>query len=90
VGRALFHQVGHKWKNSQVTGAFYGNSHTALVFQAVACDTTWEQFALFVDELKEEIRIFVINVFDAEFAETAVFFVPEPNFWVAEELYIFS
>jgi len=73
-----------------VTGTFYGRRNAALVLEAIACDTAWQQFALFVDELKEEIGIFVINVLDSEFAETAIFFVPKPNFWVAEELYIFS
>ncbi len=56
-----------------MTGAFYGGRYPALIFQAVAGDTAREQFALFVDELQEEIGIFVIDVFDAEFAETAVF-----------------
>jgi hypothetical protein len=69
---------------------FYGSRYTALVFQAIARDTTREQFALFVDELKEEIRVFVINVLDPEFAETAVFFATQPKFWVAKELDIFS
>jgi translation initiation factor 2B subunit (eIF-2B alpha/beta/delta family) len=38
----------------QVAGAFDGSSHTALVFQAVACDTAWQQFALLIDELKQK------------------------------------
>lgn len=67
-----------------------GRSYTALVFQAVACDTTRKQFALFVDELDQKVRVFVINVLDPEFAETAVFFATQPKFWVAEELDIFS
>ena len=67
-----------------------GGSHTTLVLQAVACNTTREQFALFVDELDQEIRILVVNVLDAEFAETAVFFAAQPKFWVAQELDIFS
>ena len=73
-----------------MTGTFNGAGNAALVFQAVTCDTAWQQFALFVDELEQKIGIFVINVLDTEFAETAIFFVPEPDFWVAEELYIFS
>ena len=56
-----------------MTCALNGSSYTALVFQAVACDTAREQFALFVDELDQEVRVFVINVLDTEFAETAIF-----------------
>lgn len=67
-----------------------GGSHTALVFQAVACNATRKQFALFVDELDQKIRIFVVNVLDAELAETAVFFAAQPEFGVAQELDIFS
>jgi hypothetical protein len=61
-----------------------------LVFEAVTGDTAWQQFALFVDELEQKVGIFVINVFDTEFAETAIFFVFQPDFRVAKKLYIFS
>ena len=87
---SLLHQVGHKWQDRQMTCTLDGCSHTALVFQAVACDTTWKQFALFVDELQEKISVFVVNVLDTEFTETAVLFASEPKFWVAEEFDIFS
>ena len=73
-----------------MAGAFNGSCHTALVFQAIACDTAWEQLALFVDELKQEVCVFVINVFDAEFAETAVFFATQSEFRIAQEFNIFS
>ena len=73
-----------------MTRAFDGSSYAALIFQAVACDAAWEQFALFVDELEQKICVLVINVFDAEFAKTAVFFATQPKFRVAEELDIFS
>ena len=69
---------------------FDGSSYAALVLQAVACDPARQQFALFIDELEQEVRIFVINVLDAEFAETAIFFTTQPEFRVAEELDIFS
>lgn len=58
-----------------MTGAFYSGRYTALVFEAVTGDTAWQQFALFVDELEQKVGIFVINVFDTEFAETAIFFL---------------
>ena len=73
-----------------MTGTLDGSSHAALIFQAVACDTAWEQFALFVDELEQEICVFVINVLDAEFAKTAVLFATQPELRVAEEFDIFS
>ena len=86
----LFHQVGHEWQDCQMTRTLDSSGYAALIFQAVACDAAREQFALFVDELDQKIRIFVINVLDAEFAETAVFFATQPEFWVAEEFDIFS
>lgn len=86
----LFHQVGHEWQHTQYTGAFDGSSHTALVFQAVACDPARQQFALLIDELKQKIGIFIVDVFDTEFAETAVFFAAQSNFRIAEKFYIFS
>ncbi len=73
-----------------MTGTLNCSSYTTLVFQAVACDTTWKQFALFVDELDQEVRVFVVNVLDTKFAETAIFFAAQPKFWVAKELDIFS
>ena len=88
--RGLFHQVGNEWQDGQVTSAFNGGSHAALVFEAVACDTARQEFALFVDELEEEIGVFIIDVFDAEFAETAVFLAAKPDFRVAEKFHIFS
>jgi hypothetical protein len=88
--KKLLHQVGHKRQNSQVAGTLDGGCDAALVFEAVAGDTARQQFTLFVDELKQEVGILVINVFDAEFAETAVFFASLAQFGVAEEFYIFS
>jgi len=73
-----------------VTSTLDSSRNATLVFEAVARDTAWQKRALFVDELEEEIRVFVVNVLDAEFAETAIFFVPETDFRVAQELYIFS
>lgn len=86
----LLHQVGHVGQNSQVAGTFDGRGHAALIFQAVAGDAARQQFALLVDELEEEITVFVVDVFDAEFAETAVFFTTQTDFRVAEEFDVFS
>jgi hypothetical protein len=73
-----------------VTCALNGSGNAALILEAVARDTARQKLALFIDELEKEVRVLVVNVFDAEFAETAIFFVPETNFWIAQELYIFS
>jgi len=89
-GRALLHQVGNERQHTQVAGPLHGGSDTALVFQAIARNTAGQQFALLIDKLKEEIRVFVVDVFDAKFAETAVFFATQPDLRVAEKLYIFS
>ena len=86
----LFHQVGHEWQHTQYPGAFDGSSHAALVFQAVARDAARQQFALLVDELQQKVAVFVVNVLDAEFTETAVFLVAQPDFRVAEKFYVFS
>jgi hypothetical protein len=86
----LLHQVGQEWQNSEVAGTFYGRRNAALVFEAVASNTTWQQFALLIDELKQKICVFVVNVFDAELAEAAVFFAAQPDAWVTKKFYIFS
>lgn len=86
----LLHQVGQERQNSEVACTFYGRRNAALVFEAVACDTTWQQFALLIDELKQKICVFVVNVFDAELAETAVFFAAQSDAGIAKKFYIFS
>lgn len=86
----LLHQIGHKRQHRQMAGAFDGCGYAALVFQAVACDAARKDFALLVDELNEKIGVFVVNVLDAEFAETAIFFLAQPNFRVAQKFYVFS
>ena len=86
----LLHQVGHVGQNSQVAGTFDGRGHAALIFQAVAGDAAREQFALFVDELQQKVAVFVVNVFDAEFAETAILFLTQPDFGIAQKFYVFS
>lgn len=73
-----------------MTRTLDSSRNATLVLEAVARDTTRQKLALLVDELEEKIRVFVVNVLDAEFAETAIFFVPETNFGIAQELYIFS
>ncbi len=87
---ALLHQVSEEGQDGKVTGTLDSRSDATLIFQAVARNTTRQQFALFVNELKKEVRILVVNVFDAVFAETAIFFATQTDFRVAEEFYIFS
>jgi uncharacterized protein (DUF2141 family) len=61
-----------------------------LVLQAVARNATRQQFTLLIDELHQKVGVFIINVFDAELAETAVFFTSQTDFRIAEELDIFT
>jgi hypothetical protein len=86
----LLHQVGKERQYSEVAGAFNGGSHTALIFQAVTGDTTWQNFGLFVNKLKQKVCVFIVNIFNTELAEAAVFFAAQPKARVAEEFYIFS
>jgi hypothetical protein len=86
----LLHQVGQVWQHSEVASAFYRSSHTTLVFQAVTCDTAWQQFALLIDKLEQKLFVFVVNIFDTELAESAVLFATQSDAGIAEEFYIFS
>jgi hypothetical protein len=69
----LFEHIANERQQAQVAGTLNGSCYAALKFQAVAGDAAWQQFALLVDKLKQKVSVFVIDVFDAEFAETAVF-----------------
>ncbi len=73
-----------------MASAFDGCSHFALVLHRVACDAAWEQFALLVDEVHQKVDIFVIDVFDVEAAEAAVFFAFLSELGIIEKLNIFS
>ena len=73
-----------------MTGAFDCRSDFALVLQRVASDAAGQQFALFVDELEQKLTVFVINMFDTKFCETAIFLALRANVWVAEEFDIIS
>jgi hypothetical protein len=86
----LFHQVGQIWQNSQVACAFNSSGYTALVFEAVTRDSARQQLALFVDKLQQEVGVLVINMLEAKFAETAVFFCTQPDFRIAEKFNVFS
>ncbi len=73
-----------------MTGTLNSGSHPALVLQRVAGDAAWKHFTLFVDELQQKVSVFVINVFNAELAETAVFLTLLTYIWIAEKLDIVS
>ena len=88
--KKLLHKVSQIWQITQVTRPFDGLRDFTLVFQRVASDAAWQQFALFVDELKQKLSVFVINVFDSEFAETAIFFALLTNIRITEKFYIIS
>ena len=54
--------------------SFNSGRNLALIFERVTCDATRQNFALFVDKLDQKVGVFVVNMFDAKPAETAVFF----------------
>lgn len=85
-----FKQVADKRQHAEVTGAFDGGGYAALILEAVARNAAREEFTLLVDELEQEIRVLVVDVFDAEFAEAAVFFASQTDFRVTEKFYVFS
>jgi hypothetical protein len=82
----LFQQVGQVWHQCEVAGTLDSGGHSALVLQAVAGDAAWKHFALFVDELKQKVSVFVVNVLDAELAEAAVLLALLTDIWIAEKL----
>jgi hypothetical protein len=73
-----------------VACAFDGGRHFALILKRIARNTTGKDFALFVYKLQEEICIFIIDVFNPEFAKTAIFFAVLANFGIAQEFDIIS
>ena len=52
----------------------YGGGYLFLEFLRSSGQAAGQDFALFVEELFQEFGVFVIDVFDAGFFETAVFF----------------
>ena len=72
----------------QVTTALDSRCHFALVLQRVTSNTARQDFALLVDELQQEVAIFVIDVLDAKLAEAAILFALLANLRIAEELNI--
>ena len=55
-----------------MTGTLHCLCYAALVLERSACDAAWENLALLVEELLEELRIFVVDVLDAALLETAI------------------
>ena len=47
-------------------------SYTTLELKAIACDTTWEDLTLIVEELLEELGVLVVHILDASFLKAAV------------------
>ena len=57
-----------------MTRTLDGLTDLALVLQGSTGEATGQQFALLVHELHQEIRVLVVDVFDAVLLEAAVFF----------------
>ena len=47
--------------------------HFLLILVGSTGDAAGQNLALLIDELQQEVCIFIINVFNAKFLETAVF-----------------
>lgn len=86
----LLHQVCNIRQDGQMPGAFDGRGHLALVFERVAGDAARQELALFVDELEKEHIVFVVDMFNPEFAEAAIFCALQAHFWVREKFDIFA
>jgi len=69
----LFHCIGYKWEKAKVTCTLDGHCEAALILEACACDATWQNLALVVQEFPQEIGVFVVNVLDPVALEAAVF-----------------
>ena len=57
-----------------MAGAFDGLGHFLLIFVGSASYAAGQNLTLLVDELEQEVGVFVINIFYAEFFEAAIFF----------------
>jgi hypothetical protein len=71
-----------------MTGTLHCGSHLALVFEGVTRNPARQQFALLIYKLQKKIRILVINILDAELAETTVLLSILANLWIAQKLNI--
>lgn len=69
----LLKQIRYERQQRQVPCPLDGGRNTALVLQRVTGDATGQNFTLIVDKLEQKVRVFVVDVLDAVFAEAAVF-----------------
>ena len=90
MGIRLFEQVRDIGEQGKLAGFFDRFRNFALVLERVAGDTSGQYFALLIDELEQEVCIFVINIANPEAAETAIFRPLLANFGITQELYFVS
>jgi hypothetical protein len=69
----LLNCIGYEGKKAKVTTTLDSHGEAALVLEARACDATWQDLALVVQELAEEIGVFVIDILDPIALEAAIF-----------------
>jgi hypothetical protein len=69
----LLNGIGYEWEKTKVTCTLDGHSEAALILQACACDATWQDLALVVEEFPQEIGVFVVDVLDPVALEAAIF-----------------
>jgi len=70
----LLDSIGYEWKKAKVAGTLDGHREAALILQACACDATWQNLALVVQEFPQKLRVFVVDVLDPIALEAAIFF----------------
>ena len=68
----LFQRVGYVGHQGQVARLGYCLGYFTLELKAGAGNTTGQDAALLVDELQQEVRVFVVDVLDTGFLKAAV------------------
>ena len=70
-----------------MAGTLNSLSHTALILQRVTSDTARENLTLLVQELLQELRVFVVNVLDTALLEATILFPFDVNCLRSQKAY---
>ena len=62
-----------------MTGALHSLGHFLLILQGGAGQTARQDLALLVHEFLQEFGVFIVDVLDTAFFETAIFFLFDVN-----------
>ena len=69
---SLLHHVSYIRQQRNLAGALHGLSHAALILQRSTGDATGQNLTLLVQELLQELGIFVVDILDTALLETAI------------------